>query len=224
ALMLCVKLKTDVPAAAIAVALVQVMFWPAALQVQLAACAPPNVTAPAVIVIPAGNTSTTVMVPALATLPVLLTVSVYVVVPPATTVPVPFVLASVRFGELTVSGPSIAQPSVGVSVAVQAPAVAAVGAVGFVGSPPPPTWARFVSVPVVPALMLGVKVNTLVPAAAIAVALVQVMFWPAALQVQFAACAPPNVTAPAVIVIPAGRTLTMVIVPALATLPVLLTV
>src|SRR5882757_4261730 len=174
--MLGVKVKTDVPAAAIAVALVQLMFCPAAVQVQLAACAPPNVTAPAVIVMPAGRTSTTVIVPVLAALPLFPTVSVYVVVPPATTVPVPFVLARVRFGELTASGPSIAQPSVGASVPVQAPAVAAVGAVGLVGSPPPPTCARLVSVPVVPALMLGVKVKTLVPAAAIAVALVQLMF------------------------------------------------
>src|SRR5947207_2383049 len=106
----------------------------------------------------------------------------------------------------------MAQPSVGASVPVHAPAVAAVGAVGLVGSPPPPTCARFVSVPVVPALMLGVKLKTDVPAAAIAVLLVHVMFWPAALQVQFAACAPPNVTAPAVIVIPAGSTSTMVMV------------
>src|SRR5882762_9808624 len=134
--MLGVKVKTLVRAAAIAVALVQLMFWPAAVQVQLAAWAPPRVTAPAVIVMPAGRTSTTVIVPADETLPVLLTVSVYVVVPPALTVALPLVFASVRFAALTVSGPSMAQPSVGASVPVQAPAVAAVGAVGLVGSPP----------------------------------------------------------------------------------------
>ena len=125
---------------------------------------------------------------------------------------------------MTVSGPSIAQPSVGASVAVQAPAVAAVGAAGLVGSPPPPTWARLVSVPVVPAPMFGVKVNTELPAAAIAVALVQVIVWPAAVQLQSAACAPPRVTAPAAMVMPVGSTSTTAMIPLLATLPLLATV
>ncbi|MBL0125566.1 MAG: hypothetical protein IPP88_23870 [Betaproteobacteria bacterium] len=60
------------------------------------------------------------------------------------------------------------------------------------GSPPPPTFAGLVSVPVVPALMPGVKLKMLLPAAAMAVALVQVMFCPAAIQLQLAAWAPPR--------------------------------
>src|SRR5262245_17439715 len=118
----------------------------------------------------------------------------------------------------------MAQPSVGASVAVQAPAVAAVGAPELVGSLPPPTCALLVSVPVVPALMLDINVKVLVPAAAIAVPLVQVIFCPAAVQLQFAACAPPSVTLPAAIVMPAGSTSTTVIVPLLEILPLLVTV
>src|SRR5262245_57894658 len=118
----------------------------------------------------------------------------------------------------------MAQPSVGASAPVQAPDVAAVGTDGLVGSPPPPTCARLVRGPLAPALMLGVNVKMLVPATAIAVLLVQVIFCPAAVQVQFAACAPPSVTLPAAIVMPAGSTSTTVMVPLLATLPLLVTV
>ena len=125
---------------------------------------------------------------------------------------------------MTVSGPSTAQPSVGVFEPVQAPAVAGVGALGLVGSPPPPTCAGLVRLPVVPAAIVGVKLNTLEPAAAIAVALVQVMFCAAAVQDQLAALAPPSVTAPALMVIPAGNTSTTVMVPVVAELPELATV
>ena len=62
--------------------------------------------------------------------------------PPATTTSVPSVLDSVSSGALTVST-STAQPA-GVSLPVQAPAVAGVGT-GLEGSPPPPIRARLVT-------------------------------------------------------------------------------
>jgi len=68
------------------------------------------------------------------------------------------------------------------------------------------------------------KLNTLDPAAAIAVELVQVITFDAALHVQFAPFAPPSVTAPFAMLRPVGRTSTIVIVPELAVLPVFETV
>jgi len=68
------------------------------------------------------------------------------------------------------------------------------------------------------------KLNTLVPLAAIAVTLVHVITFDAALHVQFAPFAPPSVRAPLAIVRPAGRTSTIVIVPELAVFPVFETV
>ncbi len=62
--------------ALIAVELVQVMTLVAAVQVQSALFAPPSATAPLAMVKPVGNTSTTVIVPEEAVLPVLLTVRV----------------------------------------------------------------------------------------------------------------------------------------------------
>ena len=119
---------------------------------------------------------------------------------------------------------SITQPSVGRFGPVQAPAVAAVGAAALVGSPPPPTWARFVTVPVAVALTVGVNVNMLLPPAAMTVPLVQVITCPAALHVQLAACAPPSVTDPAAMVMPVGNTSTTVTVPAVGPVPLLPTV
>jgi len=94
----------------------------------------------------------------------------------------------------------------------------------LVGSLPPPTCALFNMVPEVVASTLTGKLNTLVPAAAIAVELVQVITFDAALHVQFAPFAPPSVTAPLAIDNPVGRTSTIVIVPALAVFPVFETV
>ena len=75
ALIFTVKPKTLVPVvAAIAVVLVHVSTLLAAVQLQFAASVPLSVTAPLAMVIPLGNTSTTVIVPVVGTLPVLLTV------------------------------------------------------------------------------------------------------------------------------------------------------
>jgi hypothetical protein len=62
------------PLVAIAVVLEQVMTFEAALQLQLAAFAPLNVTAPLAMVKPAGRVSTTVTVPEVAAVPLLPTV------------------------------------------------------------------------------------------------------------------------------------------------------
>jgi len=69
------KLKTLVPLAAIAVTLVQVITFDAALQVQFAPFAPPSVTEPLAMLRPVGSTSTIVIVPELAVFPVFETVS-----------------------------------------------------------------------------------------------------------------------------------------------------
>ncbi len=96
------------------------------------------------------------------------------------------VLPRLKFTIFTVSL-STAQPSFGVFDAVHCPAVVLVGALELVGSPPPPTWAVFSSVPLALEATLTRKLNTLVPPlAAIAVLLVQVITLLAAEQVQFA--------------------------------------
>jgi hypothetical protein len=95
------KLKTLVPPAAIAVPLVQVITFAAAVQVQFAACAPPSVSAPSAILKPVGRTSTTVIVPAEAAFPVLDTVIVYVVVPPGVTAATPSVFTILKFATPT---------------------------------------------------------------------------------------------------------------------------
>jgi hypothetical protein len=69
-----VKPNTLVPLAAIAVLLVQVTTLLAAVQLQSAEFAPLNVTAPSTMLMPLGNTSTTVIVPLEAVFPLLLTV------------------------------------------------------------------------------------------------------------------------------------------------------
>ena len=68
------KPNTLVPLAAIAVPLVQVTTLLAAVHVQFAAFVPVSVTAPSVMLMPLGNTSTTVIVPLEAVFPLLLTV------------------------------------------------------------------------------------------------------------------------------------------------------
>jgi hypothetical protein len=80
------------------------------------------------------------------------------------------------------------------------------------------------SEPVAPELILTGKAKTLVPLLAIAALLVQVITLLVAVQLQSAACAPVSVTAPFGTVIPVGRTSTTVIVPLVATTPVLVTV
>jgi len=108
------KLNALVPLAAIAVELVHVITFDAALHVQFAALAPPKVTTPFAMVRPAGRTSTIVIVPELAVFPVFATVNKYVVIPPGVTVVTPSVLASVKLTTLTVSlstaHPSLATP------------------------------------------------------------------------------------------------------------------
>ncbi len=143
--------------------------------------------------------------------------------PPAVTVVVLSVLPRLKFTILTVSL-STAQPSLGVSAAVHCPAVVLVGALELVGSPPPPTCALFSRVPLALEATLTGKLKTLVPLAAIAVLLVQVITLLAAVQLQLPPLVPPVVTAPFVIVNPVGRTSTIVIVPLLATFPELVTV
>ena len=94
-------------------------------------------------------------------------------------------------------------------------------------SPPPLTFAVLVTLFVptaVPNPTLTAKLNTLLPLAAIAVELVQVMTLEAALQLQLAELVPPRVTAPFATVIPVGNVSVTVIVPLLAVPPVLLTV
>jgi len=100
-------------------------------------------------------------------------------------------------------------------------------------SPPPETLAELVILLVptaVPKLTLTAKLKTLVPDAAIAVELVQVMTWGEAaleLQVQLAAFVPPIVTLPAVplfTVNPLGRVSLTVIVPLEAKPPLFVTV
>ena len=94
-------------------------------------------------------------------------------------------------------------------------------------SPPPLTFAVLVTLFVptaVPNPTLTAKLNTLLPLAAIAVELVQVMTLEAALQLQLAELVPPKVTAPFVTVIPVGNVSVTVIVPLLEVPPVLLTV
>ena len=191
------KLNALLPETAITVELVQVTVCPDAAQLQFAPLAPPGVKGEApVYVNPAGSTSTMVMVPDDAMLPVLVTVSVYVVVPPAGSTLLLLALVRPRLttlGALTVSV-STTQPLVGASTPVQAPAVDGVG-VGSSGSPPPPTCALLVTLlPATrPTPTLTVKLNALLPAAAITVELVQVIACPDALQLQFAPCAPPGV-------------------------------
>jgi len=119
---------------------------------------------------------------------------------------------------------STAQPSFTVSVPVHCPAVVLVGVLELVGSPPPPTCALFTKVPLALELTFTGKLNTLVPLAAIAVLLVQVMTLLEAVQAQFADCAPPNVTAPSAMLSPLGNTSTIVIVPLEAAPPLLVTV
>jgi hypothetical protein len=68
------KPNTLVPLAAIAVLLVQVTTLLAAVHVQFAAFVPVSVTAPSTMLMPLGNTSTTVIVPLEAVFPLLLTV------------------------------------------------------------------------------------------------------------------------------------------------------
>jgi len=94
----------------------------------------------------------------------------------------------------------------------------------LVGSLPPPTCALFNIVPLAVTSTDTGKLNTLKPAPAITVELVQVITFDAALHVQFAPFAPPKVTAPFAMVRPVGSTSTNVIVPELAVLPVLATV
>ena len=131
------------------------------MQLQLAPCAPPGVNAPPDRVNPVGSKSATVIVPELPTLPLLVTVSVYVVVPPAATVALPLVLLNPRLTVSSVSV-SIAQPRVGWSVAEQSPAVPDVG-VEVCGSLPPPTCALLITVlpPTRLAPTLATKLNVL---------------------------------------------------------------
>jgi len=115
---LTVKLNTLVPPLpAIAVEFAQVIALLAALHVQLAPLVSPVVIAPLVTLKPVGKTSTIVTVPLEAMLPLFVTVSVYVVVVPATTEATPSVFASPRFTKF-VESLSVAQPLFGVSVAV----------------------------------------------------------------------------------------------------------
>lgn len=94
-------------------------------------------------------------------------------------------------------------------------------------SPPPETLALLVTLFVptaVPKPTLTLKLKTLVSDAAIAVELVQVITLLAALQLQFAAFAPPKVTAPFGTVKPLGKVSVTVIAALVAEPPALVTV
>jgi hypothetical protein len=145
---------------------------------------------------PVGSVSVTVTVPVVGDVPVLLTVIVYAPVAPIVKLPV-WLLAIASVGVTTVVG----------SVAVG----------GVLVSPPPLAVAELVTVAGAFAATLTVRVIG-VPAApaAMTVALVQVTIWPEAPQVQPVPLAALNVR-------PAGRVSVTVMVPDVATLPVLLT-
>jgi len=134
------------PAAAMAAVLVQVTVWPTALHVHPVPVAALNVK-------PVGSVSVTVIVPEVATFPVLLTATVYVPVAPVTNEPV---------CDLAIA-----------SVGLPARVVGSV-AVGVLMAPPPLTVTEFVTEPGAPTA-LTVKVMALpAAAAAMAVVLVQV--------------------------------------------------
>jgi hypothetical protein len=172
--------------AAIAVVLVHVTIAPAAAHAH-------PVPLPALYVRPVGNVSVTVTVPVVAALPVLLTVIVYVPVPPATNEPVcDFAIAST--GE----------------------PVSVVGscAVGVFDAPPPLAATAFVTEPGDPPTLTVREIEFPTAPAAMLVALVHVTVWPAAPHVQPVPLAEANVR-------PAGSVSIAAIVPEVATLPVL---
>jgi hypothetical protein len=144
---------------------------------------------------PVGSVSVTEIVPKVGDVPVLLTVIVYVPVAPIAKSPA-CVLLIARTGVTTVVG----------SVAV-----------GEFVAPPPLAVAELVTRGTAAASTFTVSVIGFpVAAAAMTVALSQVTVWPAALQVHPVPVAALNVS-------PAGSVSVTVIVPEVATLPVLLT-
>lgn len=151
-------------------------------------------------------------------------VSVAVAVSVAVDVAVSVAVAvKVGVGVAATVSESTAQPTEGRSVPLQALAVVEVGTSR--GPPPPPTRALLVKIPLASALTLVVKLNTLVPlSAAITDELVQVITLLDAVQLQLAACVPLKVRAPLLTANPVGKTSTNVMVPLVATAPVLLTV
>jgi hypothetical protein len=146
---------------------------------------------------PVGSVSVTVIVPAVARLPVLLTESVYVPVEPAVKLPL------CDFASASTGAPAIVVGSV---------------AVGVLAAPPPLAPAVLVSDPgaVVPGIVTPRVIDANAPEAATAAVLVQVMTCPAALHVQ------PVPVADAY-VIPAGSVSVTVVVPKVVALPVLVT-
>ncbi len=194
---LTLKAKVLLPAAAIAVLLVQVTVWPEAEQLQ-----PVPVVEPVTKLRPVGSVSVTVMVPELATPPLLLTVKLYVPAPPTVKSPLCDLL-SVRSVGATVTAESLA---------VLFPLFAA-------ASPPPDTATLLTTGVPAPGATLTPKLNTLLPLAAMTVVLEQVMTCGDAAfeeHVQLAAFVPPGVTvpvAPPLTLKPAGRVSVKVIVP-----------
>jgi hypothetical protein len=171
------------------VALVHVTVCPSALQVQAVPVAALNVR-------PVGSVSVTVMVPEVATLPVLLTAIVYVPVAPVTKEPVcDFAMASIGL-------PASVVGSVAVGEFVAPPPLAVTELVTDPGAPPAFT-VRVIGVPAA--------------AAAIAVVLVQVTVCPAELHVQPVPLAALNVR-------PVGSVSITETVPVVGDVPVLLTV
>jgi len=178
-----------VPAAppAMTAVLVQVTVCPAALHVQPVPLAALNVK-------PAGSVSVTVMVPEVATFPVLLTAIVYFPVAPVTNDPVcDFAIAS---------------------VGVPASVVGSV-AVGVLMAPPPLTVTEFVTDPGAPTALTVKVIGSPAAPAAMAVVLVHVAIWAEPLHVQ-------PVPLAALYVNPAGSVSVTVMVPVVAEVPVLL--
>jgi hypothetical protein len=144
---------------------------------------------------PVGSVSVTVTVPVVGDVPVLLTVIVYAPVAPMLKLPV-WLLAIASVGVTTVVG------SVAVGVAVSPPPLAVAELVTVAGAFAATLTVRVIGVPAAPAAMT--------------VALVHVTVCPSALQVQPVPVAALNVR-------PVGSVSVTVIVPEVATLPVLLT-
>jgi len=175
--------------AAMTAALVHVTVGPAALHVQPVPEAALNVK-------PVGSVSVTVIVPDVATLPLLLTTIVYVPVAPVTSEPVcDFAIA--RAG-------------------LPASVVGSV-AVGVLMAPPPLTVTELVTEPGAPTALTVKVIGAPFAPAAMAVVLVHVAVWPAPLHVQ-------PVPVAALKVNPVGSVSVTVMVPVVGDVPALLSV
>lgn len=168
----------------------------------------------AVVVMPLGNASVIVMFPVVDAVPELPTVSVYVPVPPAENALGDADLVTVSWGKPTVvvvlaqcASPPRQLPGVG-------------GLPPLLGSPPPPTEALLVMEPdAAAATVTGIEIVLVPPEAAMLVVDVHVTAGPVRLQLHG------ELVNDAAVEIPPGRvSSTVTVVPAVAAVPVLVTV